>query len=208
MKPARDYSLGQYICQNPHHALLHHCLGGYGGHVGMPEQPMINFERGVALEFGVGSGESLNCIARYLPVIGFDSFKGLPENWRPGFDKGAFYYDFDEVLSRTAPNSVLVPGLFEDTLPGYGWEGMRDIKLIHIDCDLYSSTKTVLENLPWRAIRRPHGTQKAIIIFDEWHGYPGAEQHEQRAWREAAEKFDLDWEIIGHGIQQWAVRIK
>ena len=45
---------------------------------------------------------------------------------------------------------------------------------IHIDCDLYSSTKTVLTLLA-PAIRT--GT---VLVFDEWCGYEGWEQHEAR----------------------------
>src|SRR6478735_7213790 len=49
------------------------------------------FERdGIAVEFGVGHGHSLRLIASVLPVIGFDSFMGLPEDWRPSHMKGAF----------------------------------------------------------------------------------------------------------------------
>ena len=36
-------------------------------------------EWGWAAEFGVYSGYSLDLIAAYKPVIGFDSFEGLPE---------------------------------------------------------------------------------------------------------------------------------
>ena len=44
------------------------------------------------LEFGVASGISINYISRFTndKVYGFDSFEGLPEKWRDGFNKGAF----------------------------------------------------------------------------------------------------------------------
>jgi hypothetical protein len=44
------------------------------------------------LEFGVASGNTINYISRFTQdtVYGFDSFEGLPEKWRDGFDKGAF----------------------------------------------------------------------------------------------------------------------
>ena len=52
----------------------------------------ISIERGLVLEFGVFSGKSINHIASRtnLQVYGFDSFEGLPEAWRDGFDQGAF----------------------------------------------------------------------------------------------------------------------
>lgn len=59
---------------------------------------------GLWLEFGVAEGKSLAAIARRVSrlrtegdtrvsggvVYGFDSFEGLPEAWKPGFDQGHF----------------------------------------------------------------------------------------------------------------------
>ncbi|AEJ95361.1 O-methyltransferase [Mycobacterium phage LittleLaf] len=190
------FDLGPYFCANPHHALLHEVLTNH----------LSEDRNGVALEFGVGDGNSLRCIARYRPVIGFDSFKGLPEDWRPGFRRGMFKQDFKEVLARTPEDCILVPGLFQDTLPDWrqSLESDIPIHLVHIDCDLYSSTKTVFEHLPWDKLIR----DKAALIFDEFHGYPGAENDEQRAWREFVESSDIDYDVIGHGHEQWAVRLK
>ena len=44
------------------------------------------------LEFGVYSGRTINYISKFTNdiVYGFDSFEGLPEKWRDGFDKGIF----------------------------------------------------------------------------------------------------------------------
>jgi hypothetical protein len=44
------------------------------------------------LEFGVANGTTINYISKFTTdkVYGFDSFEGLPEKWRDGFDKGAF----------------------------------------------------------------------------------------------------------------------
>ena len=44
------------------------------------------------LEFGVASGNTINYISKFTTdkVYGFDSFEGLPEKWRDGFDKGSF----------------------------------------------------------------------------------------------------------------------
>lgn len=203
-------SLGPYFCENPHHALLHHCLDPWIGRYprdirNSGSGAVIGQETGVALEFGVGEGHSLRCIAEWMPVIGFDSFNGLPEDWRPGFEEGAFACDPPLHLPH---NAAIRRGLFEEVLPTYPWEGMRDIRLVHIDCDLYSSTKTVLENLPWSAMLRPFHLPKPVIIFDEFWGFPDAERHEARAWREFTEEHrDLEWEVIGHGVQQWAIRL-
>ena len=52
----------------------------------------ISFD-GLILEFGVFSGRTVNHIAGLVgaqKVYGFNSFEGLPEAWRPGFEKGTF----------------------------------------------------------------------------------------------------------------------
>lgn len=196
--------LGPYFCENQHHALLHYVLGGGRGNPFAPEQPMIR--DGFALEFGVGSGASLNCIARYLPVIGFDSFEGLPEDWRPGFPKGSFAYDFQEILARTPEHCLLKPGPFEETVPPFfeHTEGMRAISLIHFDADLYSSTKLVLDHLPMEHLVR----SKTVLVFDEYQGYSGSELHEEKAWLEYAARTGIQWDVLGHGEQSWGIKIK
>ena len=44
------------------------------------------------LEFGVATGRTINYISKFTneKVYGFDSFEGLPEKWRDGYDTGAF----------------------------------------------------------------------------------------------------------------------
>lgn len=125
-----------------------------------------------AIEFGVASGLTIRMIDAVMSVTGFDSFEGLPEDWRPGFEKGRFAQDIPDV-----GGAHLVVGLFDDTLPGWVAENksvVENLGLIHIDCDLYSSTVTILRELAeWI---KPG----VIIVFDEFHGYPGWEEHEYR----------------------------
>lgn len=64
------------------------------------------------------------------------------------------------------------------------------VSFVHIDCDLYSSTKTVFEHLA-PAIRI--GT---VIVFDEFCGYEGWEMHEARAWTEFCQEWDVGFEIL------------
>ena len=68
------------------------------------------------LEFGVYNGETINYISRFTRnrVYGFDSFEGLPETWRDGFEKGVFTMNGN--LPVVNENVVLVKGLFQDTL--------------------------------------------------------------------------------------------
>ena len=115
------------------------------------------------LEFGVAWGTSINFIAERVnqTVYGFDSFDGLPEDWTSEvsfFPKGSFKQDtLPEVLS----NVKLVKGLFGDTLPDFSKE-IETTAFLHVDCDLYSSTKTIFEHIGHTL--KPG----SIIVFDEY----------------------------------------
>lgn len=155
--------------------------------------------RGTALEFGVAGGHSLRRLVAGMPtgsrVVGFDSFEGLPEHWRDGFGAGMF-----RTAPPVVPGAELVVGLFDLTLPE--WPVPDDIALVHVDCDLYSSTRTVLEHIG------PHLKPGCLIAFDEFHGYDGAEDHEERAWREWADGAGVAWTVLARGPEQLLVKIE
>jgi hypothetical protein len=145
---------------------------------------------GLYLEFGVYSGGTLRQMVEAAPagtVFGFDSFEGLPEHWRSGFDVGAFSV---EGLPDV-PGAELVVGWFDATLPGFLADHPEPLAFLHLDADLYSSTKTALDALEDRI--RP-GT---IVFFDEYFNYPGWEEHEHRAWTEFVERAGIEFEYMG-----------
>jgi hypothetical protein len=130
---------------------------------------------GLFLEFGVGSGRSLRHLRRVIPlqetIYGFDSFDGLPEPWR-NLPVGSFATSYRINL----PNVVLVEGLFADTVPRFAKSKDGDaVALMHVDCDLYSSTRDVLTGLA------PLIVPGTVMLFDELFGYEGWEEHEYRA---------------------------
>lgn len=131
---------------------------------------------GMALEFGVYTGTTLEIIAagRDGAVYGFDSFDGLPEDWRSGFVSGTFGVG----VLPDVPGADLVVGLFDQSLPGFLAAHPGPVDLLHIDADLYSSAVTVLEQVGPRL--RPG----SVVVFDEFFNYPGWESHEARAWVE------------------------
>lgn len=152
---------------------------------------------GVAVEFGVGEGHSLRRIAKQMPAWGFDSWKGLPERWREGFDAGMF-----ACAPPALENATLVQGWFADTLPRFDFAKLGPVGLWHIDADLYSSTVTILDHI------EPHLLPGTYIVMDEYHGYPGADgEHEQLAFREWAQRSGWGWTVVGHGPEQWAIRL-
>jgi hypothetical protein len=145
------------------------------------------------LEFGVGNARTTNYISSFTndPVYGFDSFHGLPEKWRDGFEVGCF--STGGVLPHVNPNVTLVPGLFQDTLINFLQEQNKKISFIHIDCDLYSSTKFVLDSV------KEYLDEDCIIIFDELVNYPGfdGDNGELRALHEFVTENNVDYEWIG-----------
>jgi len=166
------------------------------------------------LEFGVFRGNTIKCAANAKPDVkfyGFDSFEGLPEDW----DMGNKYlkkekFDLRGKLPVVPENVELIKGFFDQTLPGFirdeasnyfGSFGPRPpVAYLHIDSDLYSSAKYVLEQLNNNIIP---GT---IILFDElsdWrlllnqpfdrpsmHRYTTWEEHEWKALNEWLEEYD------------------
>lgn len=158
---------------------------------------------GLALEFGVWSGSTLRIIASARAgtggVYGFDSFDGLPEPWRTGFPAGMFAADGQPDV----PGAELVVGLFADTLPAFLAEHEEPVAFVHVDCDLYSSTATVLAQVGPRL--RPG----SVIVFDEYFNYPGWPEHEHRAWAEYVERADVRFKYEGYtrDHEQVVVRI-
>jgi predicted O-methyltransferase YrrM len=130
----------------------------------------------IAIEFGVYSGYSISIIRNnYIgKVFGFDSFKGLPEFWRKGYDKGHF-------KTKSIPNIdgvEMVVGLFQDTLKDFLLNNKSKINLVHFDADLYSSTIFCLDAI------KDSLSNNCIFIFDEYHNYPSWEDHEYKAFNE------------------------
>ena len=146
---------------------------------------------GLALEFGVATGATLKIIADAVAgdrtVVGFDTFTGLPEAWRTGFPAG----EFAQVEIPTVEGAEVIVGLFTDELPGFLARNEEQVAFLHVDCDLYSSSKTVLDLVGDRL------TPDAVLVFDEFFNYPGWRQHEFRAWTEFVARTGRTFEYLG-----------
>ncbi|MBI4877772.1 MAG: class I SAM-dependent methyltransferase [Acidobacteria bacterium] len=143
-------------------------------------------------EFGVYTGGTINFIAEAVPdreIHGFDSFEGLPENWRDKFGKGSFKLD---RLPQVRKNVVLHKGWFDRTVPRFHRENLRPVAFMHMDADLYSSTKMVFDALADRIVP---GT---VIQFDEFMNYPGWRQGEYKAFLELIASRNLTFEYLGY----------
>jgi hypothetical protein len=101
-------------------------------------------------------------------------------------------------------NVRLTKGFFEDTLPGFvAQHPGAKIALLHVDCDLYSSTVTILKNIA------PMLAPGSVIIFDELINYHGWEEGEFKAFTEFAAERKLAFEYVAYNRTggQVAVRI-
>ncbi|HKX54573.1 MAG TPA: class I SAM-dependent methyltransferase [Xanthomonadales bacterium] len=145
--------------------------------------------QGPVVECGVYHGFSLRLLSDRIrrPIHGFDSFQGLPESWKPGEPAGS--YSTQGRLPAIAAHVQLHPGWFEQTLPDFAAQPGDPIALLHIDCDLYSSTRTVLTQLG------PRLAPGSLLVFDDFLSYEGYEQHEFRAAHEyfaaSTQRFEL-----------------
>ncbi|APA16224.1 hypothetical protein SS1G_10415 [Sclerotinia sclerotiorum 1980 UF-70] len=147
---------------------------------------------GLFLEFGVGAGETINHIAMQIDkdriVFGFDSFTGLPETWRTGFVEGKFA---QSTLPAVPYHVTLIKGIFDDTLPAFLETNLGPVAFLHVDCDLYSSTKSLLKQLA------PRICEGTIIVFDEYFNFPGWQQDEYKAFQELVADCGLIYDYIG-----------
>lgn len=142
---------------------------------------MVTIRDGFHAEFGVYKGETLSFIANRIDTVayGFDSFRGLPQDWFMDVRKG--HFDLDGVhpkIEATQENFRLVDGLFADSIPVFKAAIHGPAAFLHIDCDLYDSAKAIFDGLGDRIVS---GT---VILFDEYLNYPGWQNHEFKAFQE------------------------
>lgn len=170
---------------------------------------------GLWLEFGVYSGKTINIMAKLarmmsqssasennnnsdnmlsdneIKVYGFDSFEGLPEDWRSGFEAGTF--NRKGQAPKVEDNVELVVGWFNETLEGFLSRPNavgKHAGIIHLDADLYSSTIYVLQTLKDRIVV---GT---ILVFDELINFKEYREGEWKALIECCASFGWRVEFL------------
>ena len=94
-------------------------------------------------------------------------------------------------------------GWFDDTLPGFLAEHDGPIAFLHVDGDLYSSARTVLD------LCGPRLVEGSVVIFDEYFNFPGWEQHEHRAWQEFVAGSGIEFVVEAYTVddEQVVMRI-
>ena len=156
---------------------------------------------GLYLEFGVGKGISINYISSIIKknIHGFDSFDGLPEAWNHLPEKA---FSSNGIPPKLNSNIILHKGYFEETLPHFCNKYNEKISFLHIDCDLYKSSKTIFTSLENMIVT---GT---VILFDEMISYEGFENHEFKAFKEFIKKTGKNYECLNMNYLTGQVIIK
>lgn len=137
----------------------------------------VKGDKPLYLEFGVYAGRSMRWWSQHLShpaarLVGFDSFEGLPTDWRPGLGAGHFATGGEPPQIDDDRVSFVV-GWFDDRLPAFEIPE-HDQLILNVDCDVYSSAATVLS---WA---EPYLTAGTLLYFDE---FPDRD-HEMRAFKE------------------------
>lgn len=172
-------------------------------------------------EFGVASGRSAICAVRAAALYGwkaparfhlFDSFRGLPDvqgldTGSEQFKKGDFAYSREEVIAHLERRGVwdaariaLYEGWFADILDAGLQENFPpgSAAIVHIDCDLYESTRQVLDFVT------PLLQPGALMLLDDWNCFRGSNTAgERRAVREWIGRDDVPWELEHYASYGW-----
>jgi len=165
-------------------------------HYQLRKDAILNAKHGgLFLEFGVAKGFWINQFAKMRDVTfhGFDSFEGLPSDWSV-YGKG--HYNLGGVLPPVEDNVILHKGWFNESLPLFLEENKEKVSFIHMDCDLYDSTMTVLDLLRDRLLV---GTQ---IVLDDFMLQPGWEKEEHKAFFDFVEKESIEYKYTGYSNAQ------
>ena len=154
------------------------------------------------LEFGVSKGDSFrwwqnenkNNDSRFY---GFDTFEGLPEDWR-FFKKGDMSA---AVLAVDDTRVEFIKGLFQDTFFSFlETHNLNDgkKKVIHLDADLFSSTLFVLTSIA------KYLKAGDVIMFDEFN----IPKHEFYAFKCFTESYYIKTELLGAVNNYYQVAFK
>jgi len=172
-------------------------------------------EQTAFLEFGVYHGTSMlmwhGLYERYdvsKNFIGFDSFQGIPEetedeNSIDDWKEGSFSTNGVINPDLCKPDIRLVKGFFSDSLTDdvVKMLGGTKVGLVHMDCDTYSSTKTIWEWL----LKHDLLAFGALVVYDDWGGYlkGGCGEYdlgEAKAHREIEAEHNIHFTDLGRYI--------
>jgi predicted O-methyltransferase YrrM len=180
-----------------------------------------NLGTGVAgdvAEFGTMTGTTARYLAAGMAAfqsIGghrnlhlFDSFQGFPKVnneidrqsyevasgvWAEGecYGIGPRYLKAICAKFISKDRIIIHHGWFSDTLAQL--PSSQKFGLVHIDCDLYQSSRDVLQDL----FKNERLTDGAILLFDDWLCSRGT-SGQRKAWLEIVEQFNPTFTFLGY----------
>lgn len=169
------------------------------------------------MEFGCHGGMTFNLayhesrrVGNQCLLWGVDSFLGLPdqegeEDEHPAWIAGTMHTGLDEFHFLCRYNGIprevyrVIPGYYDQTLSDGASEQElpNNICLAYIDCDLYSSTVTVLNFL------RPRLKHGMILAFDDYYCWSNTQvSGERRALMEFLSD-NVDWRLVPYVQYGW-----
>ena len=154
----------------------------------------------VCYEFGVRNGLSINYFSSKinLKFYGFDSFKGIPEDWL-GTSGVQGSFSANGIIPKVNKNVTIIEGLIEQTLDNFLANHDKKIAFIHIDVDIYSTTKFILDKI------KNLIDNKTLILFDDFCCFPGWRHGQFKALNEVFEKNQIKY--IAFGGEVCAIKI-
>lgn len=151
---------------------------------------------GDVYEFGTYRGRTaalLSSIFSNKKIFSFDSFKGLPEQWTKN-DGPQTYNTNGQSPSLNLSNVEYVKGWYKDSLPEFFSKERNKASVIHIDCNLYSSTQLALEAI------RPLIQESTVVILSNYYGYHEYEKHEYKAFNEFIENYGIQCDLLHYCV--------
>jgi hypothetical protein len=156
------------------------------------------------LEFGVYRGDSLRLWLAGIShpdsrFVGFDTFTGLPERWRPTEQAGHFNAN-GAIPDIKDPRCSFEVGLFQDTLPAFvSHTDLTGRMVVNLDADMFTSTLFVLTTLA------PYLKSGDLIFFDEF----SCPVDEFRAFEEFVRSFRVKYEVLNavYGYTRVCIKI-
>jgi hypothetical protein len=166
---------------------------------------------GEVIEFGTMSGRTASVLAAAMASFRhpgelhlLDSFAGMPEAksdvdkaamhvqsgaWAEGTLHGISAASLREKCRRYLPNERIVvhSGWFSETAGKI--DPNKRFGLLHVDCDLYQSTRDALTPL----FAQNMVSEGAVILFDDWNCNRASNQlGERRAWCELGHEYAIE----------------
>jgi hypothetical protein len=155
----------------------------------------------IVVEFGVSTGRSTYFISQFsdTTLYAFDNFTGLPEDWFLDAKKGSFSTNGQIPLLSQNERISMIKGEFSETLPNFLTLTPKMMKLVHIDCKLYSSSKMIFDHIAGRL------QTGSLLIIDGFFNYPSWQKHVFKAFQEFVDQYGVEYEYLAYAPSWFSV---